>query len=143
MPTKNIPLPQRVRELAEQVGTPETWCEVCESTANECGCTPDPRTRFIQATSVIIRTAMLEALPKWISVKERLPEADERVLAFRSNDYQRVEIEFYYKQDRWSSGFYHDGEQDTNVTHWMPLPESPAAIASLTSDLKAETQKGT
>lgn len=63
---------------------------------------------------------------KWISVEERLPEPDAEVLTARSNQSPRIGMAWYYKRDRWSSGFYSDGEMDTNVTHWMHLPDPPS-----------------
>ena len=66
----------------------------------------------------------------WISVEERLPEMDEKVLVLRSNNLPRIDIEWYMKRDHWRSGFYDDGEMDTNVTHWMPLPDPPIAPSS-------------
>lgn len=70
---------------------------------------------------------------KWISVKDRLPEVEKRVLVFRSNyegdDYNKIHVGFLQHKD----GFY--GSQwglldddlfpHTLVTHWMPLPNPP------------------
>ena len=61
---------------------------------------------------------------EWISVDERLPEADSPVLIFtRKNRYY---VGYYYKAavDRNYTGFYADSCK-RDVTHWMPLPEPP------------------
>ena len=63
-----------------------------------------------------------DALPRWISVKERLPEKCEFVLCI-----------VRYGEDAWNHelGFVlinkwvHPGRSDGTVTHWMPLPEPP------------------
>lgn len=57
----------------------------------------------------------------WIPVSERLPEHDEQVIVARSTDPERS-LEWYILSIR---GFTDDGEHDTNVTHWQPLPPAP------------------
>ena len=68
---------------------------------------------------------------EWISVKDRLPENNEYVLAWDSNDI--FILKFEIEQDKrkkqinrifnFSSS---SGEEYFDaVTHWMPLPEKP------------------
>jgi hypothetical protein len=83
-------------------------------------------------------------MPEWISVKDRLPEKDGKYLCIRHRKNGiRQFIEVYsfaknlYKVDEYDfgnhkgkSGFYsYDSEwgylHQTDVTHWMPLPELP------------------
>ena len=61
----------------------------------------------------------------WISVEDRLPEKDVRVLVWltegassytRIDTDRRTDTELY--GERWARWF-------NNVTHWMPLPEPP------------------
>ena len=62
-----------------------------------------------------------DAKPKWISVKERLPERNEWVLTYYEDGMQRVK-----KYD--IDGFpilLTIGLEWVSVTHWMPLPEPP------------------
>lgn len=62
------------------------------------------------------------AAPKWISVKERLPEEEEggKFLVCFSGGNRHL---YYFTLD---DGFYHPTySSDTPVTHWMPLPEPP------------------
>lgn len=61
----------------------------------------------------------------WISVKDRLPEEDSRVLAFVENGIMianYLEGWFYYIENE-------DGDMcpsdDIEVSYWMPLPEPP------------------
>jgi len=58
----------------------------------------------------------------WISVKDRLPKHDHRVLVYTSDD--TILIDRYYpEQRRWS-----DAELwGYRNTHWMPMPDSPGA----------------
>lgn len=63
-----------------------------------------------------------DAMPRWISVEERLPEEKEDVAAI-----------VRYNENVWEYGiaFRMDGSWRMNVagrvevTHWMPLPEPP------------------
>jgi len=56
---------------------------------------------------------------EWISVKDRLPEDGEDVLFY----YDYISIGWY--EDEW----FYDSEDkfsaELDITHWMPLPESP------------------
>jgi hypothetical protein len=63
---------------------------------------------------------LLEMRSGWHNVGEGLPDQVGRYLVARSNEYPEVDVEIFY-----NGGFYDDGEQDTNVTHWkeIVLPE--------------------
>ena len=66
--------------------------------------------------------ALEAAQPKWISVKEKLPENDDNYLVFTS-DKNVAEIATYYGDGEWLT---HDLTNLTPlVTHWMPLPVPP------------------
>lgn len=68
----------------------------------------------------------LDKQPKWISVKERLPDTHGIYLAHvvhrycKVDSYSRVCIEYFSKDCDWDSlaDLY-------EVTHWMQLPKSP------------------
>ena len=57
--------------------------------------------------------------PKWISVKDRLPNSGTGVLVF-TDDYCAYTA--HYDGYWWLSG---EPTLSYNVTHWMPLPEPP------------------
>lgn len=59
--------------------------------------------------------ASLATEPKWISVKDRLPESDQKVLAYTS------EGKGTFEEFRLCCGWAIKGA----ITHWMPLPEPP------------------
>lgn len=73
----------------------------------------------------------VEAEPKWISVKDRLPDTAERVLVCKTWNGRVYKPEYGYYQDYpnqkgcWyvitEFGYYPQRE----VTHWMPLPQPP------------------
>lgn len=64
----------------------------------------------------------MAAQPKWISVKEKLPENDYNYLVFTSDRNDAV-IATYYGDGEWLE--YDSTNLIPLVTHWMPLPEPP------------------
>lgn len=59
---------------------------------------------------------------KWISVKDRLPDTEQRVLGIHMNKTPRVVLLRYGNwTDPWTGMHV-----DPCVTHWQPLPEPPA-----------------
>ncbi len=70
-------------------------------------------------------------MPEWISVKDRLPEENTRVLI--CTQWGDVWMASYYSECRiaqayWDVETLRGGGIDfkaTEVTHWMPLPEPP------------------
>ena len=64
-----------------------------------------------------LEQALYMPLPKWIPVKERLPENDKTVLVWnRRNSREYFDV---YDHGRWIIFEWED------ITHWMPLPEPP------------------
>lgn len=55
--------------------------------------------------------------PKWISVKERLPERGQEVIVYTGGVLEPVVMAFQF----WSK----DYDSWLHVTHWMPMPEGP------------------
>lgn len=75
---------------------------------------------------IIAEQHTVDAAPKWVSVKDRLPEDDGPVIAvyhFKGNTVRYISTLSYFcfdPQPHWqheSTGLV--------VTHWMPLPEPP------------------
>lgn len=64
----------------------------------------------------------LDAMPKWISVDERLPEDGQRVVAICENGMAGI---MDYKDDGTPFAARIFGCYFSNITHWMPLPEPP------------------
>ena len=75
---------------------------------------------------------------KWISVKDRLPENEDRVLIFPEPDFDetgRIVVAFYSKYDggtnkvKKGNWYCYDGQgyefELKYITHWMPQPERP------------------
>ena len=69
--------------------------------------------------------ALREKLPKWISVKERLPidRLKKYLVAFRDEGGSIVDMARYFPSDGWTCDNW-DVPQNL-ITHWMPLPEPP------------------
>lgn len=70
---------------------------------------------------------------QWISVEDRLPEVGQGVIAYRptahlSND-PPITITFYaggFRNESWQ-GVKHGFDCLCHPSHWMPLPDVPAA----------------
>ena len=82
------------------------------------------------------RDAAVDAMPRWISVKESLPEGEGWVLAIglllkkkKGGNYGwSVPHVAEYRHGRWCDldGMMPDLEdRSLKITHWMPLPEPP------------------
>lgn len=69
-----------------------------------------------------------EKLPKWISVKERLPIdcLKKYLVAFRDAGGSIVDMARYIPSDGWTCDNW-DVPQNL-ITHWMPLPEAPKEV---------------
>lgn len=69
-----------------------------------------------------------EKLPKWISVKERLPidRLKKYLVAFRDAGGSIVDMARYFPSDGWTCDNW-DVPQNL-ITHWMPLPEAPKEV---------------
>jgi len=72
---------------------------------------------------------MEDGMSEWISVRERLPPAGEDVLFFELCPRFGFKLSNDCNNHQWADRGYADkyGEYRDcfNVTHWMPLPESP------------------
>ena len=63
-----------------------------------------------------------DAQPKWISVKDRLPEDDRNVLVYDDHDIQFWVAWHDESNNKW---YTQEGDRVYGVTHWMPLPKLP------------------
>lgn len=81
-----------------------------------------------EVDEVIANVPSIEAEPKWISVKERLPEKNDMYLAHLVHSYSHedkyscVTVCFFNlnARSKWAIE-----ERVYKVTHWMPLPQPP------------------
>lgn len=88
-----------------------------------CGC-PEMSAEQIERDQKEIE-ALRAKLPKWISVKERLPidRLKKYLVAFRDAGGSIVDMARYFPSDGWTCDNW-DVPQNL-ITHWMPLPEPP------------------
>ena len=73
-------------------------------------------------TDEILDSLPAVSVPQWISVKDRLPEAEENPVLAGSTELHYVNMAWYHPGKRiWEtpSGF------SCSFTHWMPLPKPP------------------
>lgn len=76
--------------------------------------------KLVEAIGLVV-VDMLEKMPSWISVKDRLPPCGERVLTTDGNAVFEAHLSISHKWVR--CGFLWWGQGV--VTHWMPLPDPP------------------
>ena len=90
-----------------------------------------PKDLWFQVAELSTRVNELEAAQRWIPVGERLPEDRVTILAaFNNREILTAKYYKYYEgfgsvENYWRIEGWHSG----NVTHWMPLPESPEVQA--------------
>ena len=71
------------------------------------------------------KAAKAQAVPKWISVKDKLPSDDTgRVLAWVVEQNSLGKCGFVWNCSH-SNGVFSDKFETFQVTHWMPLPDAP------------------
>ena len=58
---------------------------------------------------------------QWISVEDKLPEAHRLVLAWDGENREKL-LAAYQEGGQWCGI---EVQADSNITHWMPLPEPP------------------
>lgn len=71
-------------------------------------------------------------MSEWISVKDRLPNRKDKVLVF--DQYGNIDVSMF----GWTS-FDDFDSIETQVTHWMPLPEPPREIKHTYSEIGTAT----
>jgi len=65
-----------------------------------------------------------QSAPKWISVKDRLPETNCSVLVLDPNNPFNKSMDVA-RFDEYQKCFFFSGLDKIHPTHWMPLPEPP------------------
>ena len=102
-----------VREkLVEQL---RWWSVECDRTNFGC----QARKLLVEAADYIAHGGTVQ---EWVSVKDRLPENDQRVLCFNYNGEYRV-LRWNYIDWMWNSGI--EWLKEDYVLYWMPLPQPP------------------
>lgn len=85
-----------------------------------CNCDYDGECPNCRLTEPIV-AAPAASVPQWISVKDRPPEDNDRVIVFRPYE---AEVSAYRYSVMWGwalkTSVSHSG-----ITHWMPLPKPP------------------
>jgi len=102
----------------QRYSSKELMCSVVK--ADEAEVLIENREWAIRELSAKIK--QLEEEMEWISVKEKLPEDNERVLIFE-NRYNNQYTALYYKERNWF--IVKDYMPAEDVSHWMPLPKPP------------------
>lgn len=67
----------------------------------------------------------VDAMPRWISVEERLPEDQKNILTVNGHREIRVMALWHKHGDSWTWILNERFRHFNDITHWMPLPEPP------------------
>ena len=126
--------------MSEQFKKTEKGLACCERRGYCEGHCPyyEPEKEALECTSELAHDALvlirhlderikeLEEGPKWISVKDRLPErtGEEYIVYITSNDGEKCVTCDHLVCSSRKHWFLFDGA-DAFVTHWMPMPEPP------------------
>lgn len=86
---------------------------------NGCFCHPEAENMYLAWCAAKSHAGK----SKWISVKDRLPEADGTYLGFNNNAGMVEAVKFY--KCHTGKGLFHD-HHILNVTHWQAFPPPPA-----------------
>lgn len=111
---EGLPEEHGMAERIDAMHRPGEWCEiVCHQS--------DVIELLVGALRDALdkRDAALAKVPRWISVKERLPRCGERVLVCNGGSVWEAYLSISHKWVRYEFLWAID------VTHWMPLPEPP------------------
>ena len=111
----------------------------CESESGSCELTTCTECRARSTADLLIENGV--TVQEWISVDDRLPEADGSYLVTTDcfGRYQKINIRSFAKDGETVSKYDLAGEKNVwyrydseygyvstdSVTHWMPLPEPP------------------
>ena len=88
--------------------------------SNFLGSVPVVAVKDIEAAPAV------DAGPKWISVKDRLPEKNTLVLCVGSKGGMFLgKIRWLYEEDGTAYCHVPNARNSRSATHWMPLPEGP------------------
>lgn len=71
--------------------------------------------------AVIAELKSLPAAPRWVRCEERLPKPGQVCLVYDEDGYMNVAT---YTGDKYfptAYGFHVNGEEVTDITHWMPI----------------------
>jgi len=121
---RESPLRSRIAELEMKIRHNALWqaSEDAEERAHLEKLVPDLKKRI----------AELEEKQRWIPVSERLPQIGVRVLFY--NNFIKNIHKGWCSGDEWVSdiGVFYNGDKLKRITHWMPLPESPNDLSSMT-----------
>ena len=84
-----------------------------------------------KALRIVEQAPVVDAIPRWIPVEERLPQAKLAVLGYgiRSRRYAEYDpfpsAHVVYTRGEDEGWFTYWNSEYVKVTHWMPLPEPP------------------
>ena len=65
----------------------------------------------------------------WVSVKDRLPNDGQDVLAYLYNGEETRTAPFNYDKGTWYDCVMNCTVAINSITHWMPLPEPPKEVS--------------
>jgi hypothetical protein len=80
----------------------------------------------LELRQMVENAPAVDAGPKWISVKDKLPERNKRVLVAFKDGMVTTSMRTL-EQHTGVFGFLFEGDYGT-ATHWMPMPEPPKEV---------------
>lgn len=94
-------------------------CGVIDPATCECGC---------MDVMCIDDAPTIDAVPVWVSVKDRLPNDGQDVLAHLYDCEETRIVPCNYDKGTWYDCLMSCTVAINSITHWMPLPEPPKEV---------------
>ena len=95
----------------------------CEDNCKDEDCPLNQLFERFKKNAVIVPDTNVGCKSEWISVDERLPEEDTRVLVYLNIQKTDANIYTFFDTDRILNGKW--VRWNKYISHWMPLPEVP------------------
>ena len=114
------------KEQAARILDPETRLEALDEIEYYAGFNGEKAKleaidEVLRIAARVLRNTALSDQEAWVSIEERMPDDNERVIAYRPNE---ADVSAYKYCVMWGWSVK-TSTKHRGITHWMPLPDPP------------------